>query len=195
MKITLRKILYLIAFIGFTYSAKAQNVAIPDTTRLSVGLDGGSPNGGFSNSYQYSIGASLQVDVPLTEKLYFTGNLGFNSFFPQSNIGSNPEAILNVKVAHMNIVPLKAGLKYFLIRGFYVQGEVGESLLINKSAVYALNSLGLTYAPQMGIVFKLKNNRKYIDAGVRFERTQSFYGDGGYNNFFALRIAYAFNLK
>ena len=76
MKITLKKIIYLIAFIGFTLSAKAQNVAIPDTTRISIGLDAGFPNGNYSNSYNIGAGVSAQIDIPLTEKLYFTGNVG-----------------------------------------------------------------------------------------------------------------------
>ncbi|WP_183575955.1 hypothetical protein HDF18_18860 [Mucilaginibacter sp. X5P1] len=194
MKITLKKIIYLIAFIGFTLGAKAQNVAIPDTTRISLGIDGGFPNGNLSNAYNFGVGASFQIDVPLTEKLYFTGNIGYMSFFPNNNnIGSNPEAILNVKVANMNMVPVKVGLKYFLIRGFYVQAEAGESLLLNKSSIYALNTNAFTYAPQMGIVFKL-HHHNYIDGGVRYERTQSFYGDGAYNNMFAVRVAYSLNL-
>lgn len=195
MKITLKKIIYLlIAFIGFTLSAKAQNVAIPDTTRISVGLDAGFPNGNFSNSYNIGAGVSAQIDIPLTEKLYFTGNAGYMTYFPNnSDIGSNPEAILNVKIENMNLVPVKVGLKYFLIRGFYVQAEAGESLLINKDAVYGLNSNAFTYGPQMGIVFKL-HHHNYIDGGVRYERTQSFYGDGKYNNMFAVRVAYSFNL-
>jgi len=194
MKITLKKIIYLIAFLSFAIGAKAQNSAVPDTTRVSVGLDGGVPNGTFNDSYAYNIGASAQIDVPITEKLYFTGNIGFNLFSPNTNIGENPQAIQGVKVANMEILPAKVGLKYFLIRTFYLQAEGGESLLLNKSAVYGLNSTGLTYAGQMGILFKMPN-RRYIDVGFRYEGVQSFYGDGHYNNFIAARVAYAFNLK
>jgi len=93
----------------------------------------------------------------------------------------------------MNLVPVKVGLKYFLIRGFYIQAEAGESLLLNKSAIYAINNYAFTYGPQMGIVFKL-HHHNYIDGGVRYERSQSLYGDGKYNNMFAVRVAYSFNL-
>jgi hypothetical protein len=193
MKITLKKIIYLIAFIGFTLGAKAQNVAIADTTRISLGVDASIPGGNFGNSYTVGAGASFQVDVPLTEKLYFTANLGFNSFFPNNAIATNPYAINNVKLNNMNLVPLKVGLKYFLIRTFYIQGEAGESLLLNKTGIYALNSTAIVFAPQLGIVFKLKN-KNYIDAGIRYEFLQSFYGDGAYNHYLAARVAYAINL-
>ena len=194
MKITLRKTLYLIAFLGFTLGAKAQNVAIPDTARLTLGVDAGKPGGSFGNYYKVSAGVSLQGDFPITEKLYVTGSLGYASFFPNNDLTVNDRAIVEVKIANMNMSYLKAGLKYFLIRGFYVQGEIGENLLLNKSAIYALNSNSITFDPQMGIVFKLPNH-KYIDAGLRYSFDQSFYGDGNYNHYFALRIAYGLNLK
>lgn len=193
MEITLKKIIYLIAFVGFTLSAKAQNTAVPDTARLTIGLDAGKPNGGFGNSYKFDLGGSLQLDVPLTEKFYFTALAGFDTYFPNNNVNTNPIGIVNVAPANMDLIPLKVGIKYFLIRTFYVQGEVGESYLVNKTAVYGLDSFGLTYGPQIGLLFKL-HNRKYIDAGFRYEFQQSFYGDGGYNKMFALRIAYGLNL-
>ena len=193
MNITLKKFLYLIAFIGFTLGAKAQNVAIPDTTRISLGVDFGRPGGAFGKAYTVGVGGSFQVDLPITEKLYVTGNAGYLSFFPNNSISTNPYAITNVKLANLNMVDAKLGLKYFLIRGFYIQGEIGESLLLNKTAIYALNSTGIMFAPQMGITFKLPN-RHYIDAGIRYEFLQSYYGDGAYNHYLAARVAYAINL-
>jgi len=193
MKITLKKIIYLIAFIGFTFSAKAQNTAVPDTARLTLGLDLGKPSGNLGNSYKFDLGASLQYELPLTEKFYFTANVGFDSYFPNNNVVNNPIGLENVAPANMDLIPLRVGIKYFLIRTFYVQGEVGESYLLNKSAVYGLDSFGLTYSPQIGLLFKL-HNRKYIDAGFRYEWQQSFYGDGGYNHMLALRVAYGLNL-
>ena len=194
MKITFTKLIYLIALISFTLTAKAQYSPVPDTIRYSIGVDAGSPNGGFSNSYKFFAGASLQVDFPLTERIYITANGGYNTLFAAANSSSNPMSIQNVSQANMSYAPIKIGFKYLLIRSFYIQAEGGESLLLNKSAVYALNSTGITYAGQMGIIFRLKQ-KTYIDAGIRYEAVQSFYGDGGYNNFFAARIAYAFNLK
>lgn len=192
MKITLQKLVYLLAFITFTLAAKAQDSAVPDTLRLSIGVDGSYPQGSFSNMYTFGIGGSLQLDLPITPKLYATANGGYSVFSP-NNSGSNPEAITGVKLSAMSVAPFKIGLKYFLIRTFYVQAEGGETLLLNKSAVYALNGNGMTYAVQMGILFKLKN-RTYIDGGIRYERVQSFYGDGAYNSFLGFRVAYAFNL-
>jgi hypothetical protein len=193
MKITLQKLVYLLAFVTFTLAAKAQDSAVPDTLRLSIGIDGSYPQSSFANSYTFGVGGSLQLDLPITTKLYATANAGYSVFSPNNN-GSNPEAIVGVNLSAMSVAPVKIGLKYFLIRTFYLQAEGGETLLLNKSAVYGLNGNGLTYAGQMGILFKLNKNRRYIDGGIRYERQQSFYGDGHYNTFLGFRVAYAFNL-
>lgn len=193
MEITFKKGLVLLAFICFTLGAKAQYSAVPDTSRLSFGIDGVMPSGGFSNQYKAGVGASLQYDLPVTDKFYFTVNAGYLNLFP-SNSSTNPNYILNVKSSSMSIAPVKVGIKYFLIRTFYVQGEVGESLLLNKNAVYGLNSNALTYDGQMGILFR-QTKRSYLDVGIRYQLLQSYLGDGNYGVMWGARVAYAFNLK
>jgi len=196
MKHSLTKLLYLVIFLGLSYGAKAQQSAVPDTTRYTFGLDGSAPNGTLNNGYLFGLGVSAQVDIPLTLKWYFTGNVGVNTFFAQKSNSANGYGIENVKVPNMDVLPVKVGLKYFLIRTFYLQGEVGESLLLNKSAVYAYDSYGFTFAPQMGLLFKMPN-RKYIDVGFRYEWFQDVYNSSSslsaYNKFYALRFAYGFN--
>jgi hypothetical protein len=152
----------------------------------------------LNNGYLFGLGASAQIDIPLSLKWYFTGNIGINTFFAQKSNTANPYGIENVKVPNLDVLPVKIGLKYFLIRTFYLQGEVGESLLLNKSAVYAYNNYALTFAPQMGLLFKL-GNKKYLDVGFRYEWFQDVYNSSSslnaYNRFYALRFAYGFNLK
>ncbi len=193
MKIAYKKLFILIAFISFTYAAKAQYSAVPDTARITFGPDLSFPTGNFENSYKYGVGASVQVDVPLSPKLYVTGNVGY-SMFIASNSSANPQYIVGVKTPNMSAAPLKLGLKFYLIRTFYIAGEAGETLLLNRTAVYGIDASAFTWAPQMGILFKLKNHN-FIDGSVRWQKTQSFYGDGNYNTFWGVRAAYGFNLK
>jgi hypothetical protein len=94
----------------------------------------------------------------------------------------------------MNVAPFKIGLKYYLIRTFYVQAEAGETILLNEAAVYGDYNSAFTYSPQMGILFKLKH-RQYIDAGIRWQRTQSFFYSTSGNSIWGVRVAYAFGLK
>jgi hypothetical protein len=193
MSITFKKIFIFIAFTGFSYAAKAQYSAVSDTARIAIGPDVSSTSGNFSKSYKLGLGAAIQLDVPINDKFYVTGSVGYTEF-PAVNSSTNANYILNVKAAGMNVAPLKIGLKYYLIRTFYIQAEAGETLLLNEAAIYALDKSAFTYAPQMGILFKLKH-RHYIDAGIRWQRTESFLGDATYNTTWGFRAAYAFGLK
>ncbi len=193
MEITFKKGLVLLAFICFTLGAKAQYSAVPDTARLSIGIDGALTSGGFKDQYKGGIGASIQYDLPLSEHLYVTGNVGYLNLFA-NNSSSNPNYIVNVKSSNMGVAPIKVGLKLFIIRTFYIQGEAGEALLLNKNAVYALNSTAFTYDGQMGILFR-RTKRSYIEAGIKYSLQQSYFGDGNYGIMWGARVAYAFNLK
>jgi hypothetical protein len=198
MKPLFTKLFLLVAFLGLASMAKAQRSAVPDTTRIGAGLDVLFPNGSnLNNGYLFGFGASAQIDIPLTLKWYATGNVGFDSFFAQKSSSANSYAIENVKVPNFDDVPVKVGLKYFLIRTLYLQGEVGETFLVNKDALYAYQSSSLTFAPQIGLLFKLPK-RQYIDFGFRYEWFQDVYSDNAsiksYNRFFGFRFAYAFNL-
>jgi len=193
MEITFKKGLVLLAFICFTLGAKAQYSAVPDTSRLSVGIDGATTSGGFKDQYKGGIGVSVQYDLPLSEHLYVTANAGYLNLFANSS-SSNPNYILNVKSSNMAVAPVKIGLKLFIIRTFYIQGEAGEALLLNKNSVYALNSTAFTYDGQMGILFR-RTKRSYIDAGIKYSLQQSYFGDGNYGIMWGARVAYAFNLK
>jgi len=194
MEITFKKGLVLLAFICFTIGAKAQYSAVPDTARFGVGVDLASPSGGFGEQYKTGVGVSAQYDMPLNEKFYFTANLGYLDLFA-NNGSSNNEHILNSTSASMSIVPLKVGIKYYLIRTFYIQGEVGESLLLNRSAVYGVDNTALTYDGQMGILFKRKDRKSFFDVGIRYQFIQSYFGDANYGTMFAARVAYSFSLK
>ena len=190
MKVVFNKLTALLLFISFSIGATAQSV--PDTARLNIGLEAGTPIY-LTNMYTYSLGASLRLDFPITKSLYVTGTAGYNNLFASPNFSTTPGGILNVKAADMKTVPLKVGLKLFLIRHFYVLGEVGQTILVNKSEVYALKNNAFTYSPQIGMLFFLKKHN-YIDAGIRYEGVGTFFNDTEKYSFWAAHIAYAFNL-
>lgn len=188
---TLKTLLYSILFTCLSLAANAQS-SLPDTVRIGIGIEAGLPNGDFGKSYSSLIGGSLRVDVPITKKLYVTASAGYNIFTASTNF-VNPQSIFNVATPDFKTIPLKVGLKYFLIAGFYAQGEVGETLLANKKDVYALYGNAFTYAPQIGMVFPLKR-KMYIDGGIRYEGVSSFYNDNNKFSFWAAHVTFAFNL-
>jgi hypothetical protein len=172
---------------------KAQDINTPVTPkttnlgsgiRLSAGIESGLPIGKLNDAYSWNFGGSVQADFPIIEReLYATLNTGFNNIY--ANNVSN--------AADIQLIPVKAGLKYFPVKNFYVQGEAGASFIANKSEMGSTKSAAFVYAPQVGVLFNV-GGKNYIDAGVRFESNSAFYTNGNKSNFVGLRIAYAFNL-
>src|ERR1700743_301082 len=109
----------------FTFGAKAQSIPANTTTttttgsgiRLSVGPDAGLPLGKFKDAYDWSIGGSIQADFPIVkDQLYLTVNGGYQNFFAKEVNG--------VKLGQdLELIPAKAGLKFFIVPSFYIQGE------------------------------------------------------------------------
>lgn len=175
---------------GYSVTVNAQNA--PSQTdskqeiRLSVGPDAGVPLGNFSNAYNWSFGGSVQADFPVVKNLFVTVNAGFSDVF----VKSGQADVVN---KNMELIPVKAGLKYFPVGNFYVQGEAGASFLANKSDLGADKSAAFVYAPQIGYLLKLAN-KNYLDLGFRFEGNSAFYNGGDSYNFLGLRVAYSFGL-
>jgi hypothetical protein len=186
-----------IAFAAFTFSAKAQTTT-PTTTststttasgiRYSIGVDGGIPTGKLSDSYNWNLGGSLQVDIPVANKLFVTVNAGYDNIFGKKNIDGS-----GVDVQNIELLPVKAGLKYFVVSNFYVQGEAGAAFVLDKTKIDANNSAAFVYAPQIGYQFQL-GGKNYIDAGVRYEASTKLNSDVDDSkvNFVGLRVAYGF---
>lgn len=183
-----------LAIAGLSFGAKAQNVKTTTTTsngvRLSIGVESGIPVGSLSDAYDWNLGGSVQADIPVAANLFVTANAGFNNFFGKTyNAG-----IVSLKAPDINLVPVKVGLKYFPVQNFYVQGEAGASFIANKNKIGATESAAFVYAPQIGVQFPV-GNKNYIDAGIRYESNSKFYTNGNNNNFFGIRVAYAFDTK
>jgi hypothetical protein len=200
MKSTLKISALVLAFAGFALGAKAQTTstsASKSTTTsngviLSVGADAGIPTGKLSDSYNWNLGGSVQADIPVYQhQLFVTVNAGYNNIFGKKNINGT-----GLDATNIQLLPVKAGLKYFPVKNFYVQGEAGAAFALNKSNLGFNNSAAFLYAPQVGVQFPL-TGKSYIDAGVRYEATSKFNSniDNSKVNFIGLRVAYAFNTK
>jgi len=152
--------------------------------RLSIGADGGVPVGSLNKTYNWNFGGSIQGDFPIVkDQFYATLNAGYNAIFA-SNQYSLPD---------IQLIPVKAGLKYFIVKQVYIQGEAGVSFLTNKNSLNTDKTAVFVYAPQAGVLLNL-GGKNYIDAGIRFESNQKFFNGGNTSNFLALRFAYAFGL-
>jgi hypothetical protein len=194
MKSTLKITALVLALAGFTLSAKAQtNPTSTKTTasgiRYSIGVDAGIPTGKTSDNYNWNLGGSVQADIPVASQLFVTVNAGYNNIFGKDvTVGA-----VTAKAANIQLLPVKAGLKYFPVQNFYIQGEAGAAFVLNKTKIGADNSTAFIYAPQIGYQFALGGSN-YIDAGVRYEASTKLTSniDDSKVNFVGLRVAYGF---
>jgi hypothetical protein len=208
MKITLKTLIYSVLFIFIASGAKAQ-LSVPDSLRISIGGQLFSTTGTnfgtdvnnlsdseASSAYNYGAGVALGVDIPVLSGLFATASVGYNSYFTTSNAKNSQQALTGVAPKNFNTIPLKVGLKVFIGGDrFYAHGELGETLLANKKALYANYNNAFTWSPGIGLIFPLQKRHTYVDAGIRFESTKTFYNNNITNNFWGLHVAYAFNLK
>jgi Outer membrane protein beta-barrel domain len=199
MKSTLKISALVLALAGFAFGAKAQTTTTTTKTSttsngviLSIGVDGGIPTGTLSDTHNWNLGGSLQADIPVVQhQLFVTVNAGYNNIFGKKNFDGT-----GVDVPNIQLLPVKAGLKFFPVSNFYIQGEAGAAFLLNKTDLNDDKSAAFVYAPQIGVQFPL-GGKSYIDAGIRYEASTKFNSaiDESKVNFVGLRVAYAFDTK
>ena len=202
MKTTFKISALVLAFAGFALGAKAQTTTSATTTKtsdgpngivISIGADAGIPTGKLNDAYNWNIGGSVQADIPVVpHQLFVTVNAGYNSIQGKKDL----LGVQGADAPNIQLLPVKAGLKYFPVSHFYIQGEAGAAFLLNKSDFDFDKSAAFVYAPQLGYQFPL-GGKSYLDAGVRYEASTKFSSvyDGSKVNFFGLRVAYAFDTK
>ncbi|TFF35180.1 outer membrane beta-barrel protein [Mucilaginibacter psychrotolerans] len=183
-----------LAFVGLSFAAKAQTATTTTTTksgiRYSIGVDAGIPTGNFKDNYKWNLGGSVQADIPVASQLFVTVNAGYNNVFGEKNVGG----VAAADVPNLQLLPVKAGLKFFPVSNFYIQGEAGAAFLLNKSDFFNDKSVAFVYAPQIGVQFPVSASGNFIDAGVRYEGTTKYSSafDNSKVNFVGVRVAYGF---
>lgn len=192
MKSTFKITTLVLAFAGLSFSAKAQTTPTSTTTttssgiRYSIGVETGLPVGNFKDLHNWNLGGSVQADIPVASQLFVAVNAGFNNFYGKTVAG--------IKAPDVQLLPVKAGLKFFPVANFYIQGEAGAAFLLNKADFYNNKSTAFVWAPQVGIQFPVSANGNFIDAGIRYESTSNYVTniDNSKVKFVGLRLAYGF---
>lgn len=197
MKNTLKIATLALAFAGLSFAAKAQTATTTSTStttksgiRYSIGVDAGIPVGDLKDTHKWNLGGSVQADIPVASQLFFTVNAGYNNIFGKKNIGG----ISGADITDIKLLPVKAGLKFFPIENFYIQGEAGAAFVLNKTDLGADKSTAFVYAPQIGVQFPVSASGNFIDAGVRYEATTKLNSnaDNSKVSFLGVRVAYGF---
>lgn len=144
--------------------------------RFGIGADALIPVGNTSNVANFGLGLTPRLQYGVTDKFALTFTSGLYHFFPKTI--TYPGYSFKRK---SDVIPVKAGFKYFAGGGFYIAGEAGVSFEVAEGSgpVHFLWSPGIGYAT------------KKWDFGARYE---NFSGHGYSDGVIGLRVAYGFGL-
>jgi hypothetical protein len=169
----MKKLLLSAAVILF---ASAACVAQRDNKfKISVGPELAFTTGSFSSTHSFGIGGSGQVEIPLQDKLQGVAYGGV-IFYNGKSAGSG------IKNKGVTIVPLRIGLKYFLMGSVYGGLQAGLGFLGG-----AASGTAFSYSPQIGYEFQT-NSGKSIDATFKYDA----YSKDGTLGSLGIRLAYIF---
>lgn len=172
----------LLALILFMCSnARSQSVT-SSKFRFGVGVEGLLPVGNTSTTLNFGLGITPRLQYGVTGKFALTFTSGIYHFFPKTVTypasGSFPGFTAKYK---SDIIPVKAGAKFFAGKNFYLSGEIGAAFEVANGGgrAHFLWSPGIGYAT------------KRWDIGARYE---NFSGNGYSDGIIAFRVAYGFGL-
>ncbi len=135
--------------------------------RMGVGINAGAT---AKDPSRLVLGADARFQLGLGNSFSAIGTTGYYHFFKNDKAGDG-----------FGIVPLKAGLKYFPVKNFYVAGEAGVGIGTKEN-----QETSFVYAPSVGLAYA-----NGLDISVKYEDYTKY---KGYASQIALRLAYGFKL-
>ena len=179
-KTKLMAALFIIAAFLSIKTANAQTIG-NGKLRFGIGADGLIPVGSLSNTESFALGITPRLQYALTDKLALTFTSGFYHFFPKNYYVTDGLGDGIYAKYHLDIVPVKAGLKLFVAKNIYLAGEVGAGFEVEDGG----GPVKLILSPAVGYA------SKHWDIGVRYE---NFSGNNNAYGALGLRMGYGFGL-
>lgn len=114
---------------------------------------GVSPGLATGEAFKYTLGGDIRAEKMFSNHITGTFSAGFSHFFEKDHFRDFPQY-----GSPYNVIPVKAGLKYFLGQQFYVGGELG--------AGFAFEQWGTSFlwSPSVGLAFN-----SGLDLSLRYE--------------------------
>lgn len=101
---------------------------------------------GLGKDYHITYGGDIQAEFPATTELKITASAGYQDFHHNYRIN-------NVNYDDISFVPVLAGLKFGLGKGFYGHPQIGYSFLTRKVPGSNQNNGDFSYAGSVGYGF------------------------------------------
>ncbi|BAV04053.1 hypothetical protein SAMN05421788_104209 [Filimonas lacunae] len=156
--------------------------------RLSTGIETYGPlNKNTRSLYEGGYGFYVQTELPVfhSDKFFLTGTYGY------SVMNTKEDATGKSLRPDMKRFTSKGGMKYFPLNNFYVQAEVGTSMLLNKSSFDNAKSMAFTFAPRVGYQLPL-GGHSGLDMSAKYDLTGTHYAGGKSLNMLALNLGYTY---
>jgi hypothetical protein len=150
----MKKIFLAITSMAFFSGAFAQKET-SNSLHFSIGPEVGFAIGTFGNTHSIGIGGTVQGEYTVGTGTNLTLTTGYISY-----AGKSAGAGLKFKAA--GILPLKAGVKYFLSEGFYGAAQLGAGFFNNGGGT------AFAYTPMLGYEFSTKSG-KAVDASFKYD--------------------------
>lgn len=116
----MKKLLLLLLILP-AFNTFAQDAPKPSTA-FSAGVEFGIPS---RSLYNVGVGASLKLEQPVVSPVSLTLTAGFSSFFRKDSPFNNGHSGGDI------FVPLKAGVRYNVGSGVFLEAEAGSAIEIN----------------------------------------------------------------
>jgi len=170
----MKKFFLVIAISGICTGAFAQKESDKKVS-FSIGPEIGFAVGNFNDTHSIGFGGTVQADINIAPSTAFTITTGYMSYAGRSVGGG-----LKYKAA--GIIPLKAGIKYYLSGGFYGAAQLGVGFFNNGGGT------AFAYTPMLGYEFSTKSG-KAVDAAFKYD---GYSKNGTGLGSIGLRVAYRF---
>lgn len=162
----------LLSVIGF--AAHAQKT-IEKNFHFSIGPEISFATGKFNETQSVGFGGTVQGSYRVATSTDVTLTTGVVSYIGRS-------AGAGIKYKGAVIIPIRAGVKYYVTEGFYGQAQLGVGIFNNGGGA------GLAYSPVMGYEFDTKSGQAF-DIGVKYD---GYFKNGSALGAFGVRLAYKF---
>ncbi|MDQ8005524.1 MAG: hypothetical protein REI64_12045 [Pedobacter sp.] len=173
----------VLLFITLSSVVKAQSQQLKITLSPEINV----PTGNASSMTGIGFGGSVKAEIGIAERYAITANGGYNIFLTKRVFGT--------KIANIQGVPVKLGLKHYPSPDFYIEGQAGTAFRMGSSS-----KTSFVWSPGFGTYFKTGSSENKLEFGLRYEAwTNTSYGATSTLkttsfSFIGLRLGYVFGL-
>ncbi|MBS1510007.1 MAG: hypothetical protein JST86_04150 [Bacteroidetes bacterium] len=171
----MKRLLLATAICALCTTAMAQNKE-EKKFNFSAGAELGIATSDFSLTHSIGIGATIQAENNVAKGTNITLTTGYLTYNGKS-------AGAGIKYKAAGIIPLKAGVKFFLSEGFYGAAQLGAGFFSGWG-----NGAAFAYTPVLGYEFNTKSGTA-VDASFKYD---GYAKNGTSLGSVGVRVAYRF---